>query len=114
MIPLLEKYVTPVQFSLNAAVICDGMALLQATTPFGTTYAHLAVQLFTFITRGTHTGNQIDFMIDRFPHLLIKNWERNYCASIVTPAVIQIQHRHQKLSRDWKRFLAAAEIKLLC
>ena len=27
---------------------------------------------------------------------------------ICHPAVIQIQHRHQKLPRDWKRFLAAA------
>ena len=27
MIPLLEKYVTPVQFPLNATVIFDGMAL---------------------------------------------------------------------------------------
>ena len=108
MIPLLEKYITLVQFPLNATVIFDGMALLQATTLSGTTYAHLALQLFTCITQGTHTGNRIDFVIDHYPNLSIKNWERNRRTSFVTPAVIQIQHRHQKLPRDWKRFLAAA------
>ena len=112
MIPLLEKYVTPVQFPLNDTVIFDEMALLQASTPSGTTYAHLALQLFTCITQGTHTGNRIDFVIDRYPNLSIKNWERNRRTSFVTPAVIQIQHRHQKLPRDWIRFLAATANKI--
>ena len=106
------KYVTPVQFPLNATVIFDGTAPLQATIPSGTTYAHLALQLFTCITQGTHTGNRIDFVIDCYPNLSIKNWERNCRTSFVTPAVIQIQHRHQKLPRDWKRFLAAAANKI--
>ena len=51
-------------------------------------------------------------MIDRYLNLSIKNWERNCRTSFVTPAVIQIQHRHQKLPRDWKRFLAAAANKI--
>ena len=112
MIPLLEKYDTPVQFPSNTTVIFDGMALLQATTPSGTAYAHLALRLFTCITQRTHTGNRIDFVIDRSPNLSIKNWEKNRRTLFVTPAVIQIQHRHQKLPRDWKRFLAAAANKI--
>ena len=49
-----------------AALILDGMAVLQTTRPTGDTFSHLADQVFRYATQGLISGGRVDFVVDRY------------------------------------------------
>ena len=61
MMQLLDKSISPAQPPGRATVIYDfdEMALLQVTKPSGTTYAHLALQQFAYVTQGAFGGDRL-------------------------------------------------------
>ena len=56
-----------------AALILDGMAVLQTTRPTGDTFSHLADQVFRYATQGLISGGRVDFVADRYRPLSIKS-----------------------------------------
>ena len=46
-----------------AALILDGMAVLQTTRPTGDTFSH---QVFRYATQGLISGGRVDFVVDRY------------------------------------------------
>ena len=62
---------------LDVAWIVDAMAILQATkTTTNMTNTELASAMFSGITRGTPPDGRIDWVVDAYPEVSIKNVER--------------------------------------
>ena len=74
---LLESGTQPVEdVPPMAALILDGMAVLQTTRPTGDTFSHLADQVFRYATQELISGGRVDFVVDRYLPLSIKSSER--------------------------------------
>ena len=77
LLHLLESGTLPVEdVPPMAALILDGMAVLQTTRPTGDTFSPLADQVFRYATQGLISGGRVDFVVDRYLPLSIKSSER--------------------------------------
>ena len=107
---LFEDSIQPVEdVPPTATLIRDGMAVLQTTVPTGSTFGHLAEQVFRYATQGIITGGRVDFVVDRYFPLSIKSSEKSRRG---TSGMVQVKimHAGQKLP-TWKKFLAVSENK---
>ncbi|XP_028391978.1 uncharacterized protein LOC114516648 isoform X2 [Dendronephthya gigantea] len=88
------------------AVILDGMAIIQSTKKLPSSFGELAEQLFSRMINLAiyHKSSRVDFVVDRYPDVSIKNLERNKRASGGL-AVINIYGAEQKLPTQWSKFL---------
>ena len=88
------------------AIILDGMALIQATNKLPSSFGEFAEQLFSRVIKLAiyHKSLPVDFGVDRYPDMSIKNLERNKRASGGL-AVINIYGADQKLPAQWGKFL---------
>ena len=93
-----------------AALILDGMAVLQTTRPTGDTFSHLADQVFRYATQGLISGGRVDFVVDRYLPLSIKSSERERRAAAGMLRV-KINQPDQRLP-NWKKFLAVSDNKI--
>ena len=82
LLHLLEQYSQPVDVvPADAAVIVDGMAMLQSLTSPAGTFGEVARQLFERLTKSMIApGSRLDFVIDRCPDISIKYDEHHRCA----------------------------------
>ena len=82
----------------GSAIILDGMALIQPTKKLPSSYGEFGVQLFLRVIKLAiyHKSLHVDFVVDRYPDVSIKNHERNKWASGVL-AIINIYGADQKL-----------------
>ena len=77
LLPLLESGVQPVEdIPPTATLISDGMAVFQTTHPTGTTLEHIAEEVFRFATQGLICRGHVDFVVDQYLPLSVKNLER--------------------------------------
>ena len=73
LLALLEKVIPSVtDVPISTAVVFDFMAVLQAVSPGGTTFASLANQLLRSVMVGIRVGGRIDLVIDQYPETSIK------------------------------------------
>ena len=75
-------------------------------------FGELAIQLLCKVTKIAVRFNctRVDFVCDRYPRQNIKNIEREGRA-IDGVQIINIYSEHQKVPRQWKRFLFSGENK---
>ena len=111
LLALLVK-VTPsvTNVPISTAVVFDFMAVLQAVSPGGTTFASLANQLLRSVMVGIRVGGRIDLVIDQYPETSIKCFERDRRAASGTVHVI-ISRRDQKVP-NWRKFLSGSKNKV--
>ena len=111
LLHLLESGTQPVEdVPPMAALILDGMAVLQTTRPTGDTFSHLADQVFLYATQGLISGGRVDFVVDRYLPLSIKSSERERRATAGMLRV-KINQPDQRLP-NWKKFLAVSDNKI--
>ena len=111
LLHLLESGTQPVEdVPPMAAMILDGMAVLQTTRPTGDTFSHLADQVFRYAAQGLISGGRVDFVVDRYLPLSIKSSERERRAAAGMPRV-KINQPDQRLP-NWKKFLAVSDNKI--
>ena len=94
------------------ACILDAMAILQTLSTIPDTFGELTVQLLTMIVKIANNCHckRSDFVCGRYPRQSIKNLERNRRA-IDGVQKISIYSEHQKVPRQWKKFLSSGENK---
>ena len=92
-----------------AALILDGMAVLQTTRPTGETFSHLADQVFRYATQGLISGGRVDFVVDRFLPLSIKSSERERRAAA---GMLRVKNNQPDRLPNWKKFLAVSDNKI--
>ena len=111
LLHLLESGTLPVEdVPPMAALILDGMAVLQTTRPTGDTFSPLADQVFRYATQGLISGGRVDFVVDRYLPLSIKLSERERRAAAGMQRV-KINRPDQRLP-NWKQFLAISNNKI--
>jgi L-lactate utilization protein LutC len=90
----------------GSAIILDGMALIQATKKLPASFGEFAEELFLRVIKLAiyHKSSRVDFVIDRYPVVSIKNLEQNKRASGGL-AIINIYGADQKLPAQWGKFL---------
>ena len=111
LLHLLESGTQPVEdVPPMAALILDGMAVLQTTRPTGDTFSQLADQVFRYATQGLISGGRVDFVVDRYLPLSIKSSERERRAAAGMLRV-KINQPDQRLP-NWKKFLAVSDNKI--
>ena len=88
------------------AIVIDGMALVQTTKKLPSTFGEFAEQLFSRVIKLSvyHKSSRVDFVVDRYPDMSIKDLERDKRASCGL-AVINIYGADQKLPAQWSKFL---------
>ena len=110
LLHFLESGTQPVEdVPPMAALILDGMAVLQTTRPTGDTFSPLADQVFRYATQGLISGGRVDF-VDRYLPLSIKLSEREHRAAAGMQRV-KINQPNQRLP-NWKQFLAVSNYKI--
>ena len=89
-------------------IILDGMTLIQATKKLPSSFGEFAEQLFFRVIKLAiyHKSSHLDFVVDRYPDMSIKNLERDKWASGGL-AIINIYGADQKLPAQWGKFLKA-------
>ena len=94
--------------SSSSAIMIDGMAIIQTLSTVPGTFSELANHLFKCIMSiGRHFKcTRIDFVIDRYPNISIKNCERARRAAAGTQT-LQITRPDQKLPKQFKKYLAS-------
>jgi hypothetical protein len=96
----------------DSACILDAMAIIQTLTmlpeKFGELANHLLIKVIK-IAVSCHC-KRVDFVCDRYPRQSIKNLERDRRA-IDGVQLINIYSEHQKVPRQWKKFLSSGENK---
>lgn len=67
----------------GSVLILDGMALIQTTKKLPTYFGELAKQLLTKVIKlgEHHKSSRVDFVIDRYPDVSIKDLERSMRAN---------------------------------
>ena len=111
LLHLLESGTQPVEdVPPMAALILDGMAVLQTTRPTGDTFSHLADQVFRYATQGLISGGRVELVVDRCLPLSIKSSERERRAAAGMLRV-KINQPDQRLP-NWKKFLAVSDNKI--
>ena len=96
----------------DKACILDAVAMLQTLTAIPRTFGELAIQL---LIKAVNTAvylncGRVDFVCDRYPNLSIKDLERDK-RPVDGVQVVQIYSDHQKVPRQWKKFMASGENK---
>ena len=94
----------------SAALIVDGMAVLQAMKEIPATFEELATSVFHSVVPQTTLARRVDFVTDRYPDVSIKNPERAKRAS-VGAVKVNITGGGQKCPKQWKKFLSSGENK---
>ena len=96
----------------GSALIVDGMAVIQATTPIPHSFGELAdkilVNLMSLARK--YGSTRIDFVADTYPDISIKNAERGRRAAVGSQ-IIQLYGKEQKIPKQWKKFLADGKNK---
>ena len=111
LLHLLESGTLPMEdVPPMAAMILDGMAVLQTTRPTGDTFSPPADEVFRYATQGLISGRRVDFVVDRYLPLSIKLSEREHRAAAGMQRV-KINQPNQRLP-NWKQFLAVSENKI--
>lgn len=96
----------------DAALIVDGMAMLQTVNTAAATFGSFATKMLeNLLNIGRHYKcNRIDFVTDRYPRVSIKNCERGRRASFGVQ-VIRINRPDQKLPKQFKKYPSSGENK---
>ena len=94
----------------TAALLVDGMAVLQAMKDIPATFEELPAAVFHSVVPTTTLARRVDFVTDRYPDVSVKNPERTKRASqgIVK---VKITGGGQKCPKQWKKFLSSGENK---
>ena len=111
LLPLLESYGSPVENIGRAALLVDAMATIQSLTRPTGTFRDLAFQILRSVL-DTHDHNQlsrVDFVIDRYPSVSIKDVERSKRPS--TGVVSRIINASQRCPKQWKKYLSSGNNK---
>ena len=108
---LLVEGIQPAEDVLpTAALIVDGMAVLQAMKEIPATFEELAAAVFHSVVPQTTLARRVDFVTDRYSDVSIKNPERAKRATQGTVKV-KITGGGQKCPKQWKKFLSSGENK---
>jgi len=111
LLEILVKEVEPAEdVPPTAALIVDGMAVLQAMKEIPETFEELAAAVFYSVVPRATLARRVDFVTDRYPDVSIKNPERAKRASQGTVKV-KITRGGQKCPKQWKKFLSSGENK---
>ena len=111
MSKLLESLVDGVEdIPPAAALIVDGMAVLQSLKNVPETFEELAVTIFHTVVPQRTFARRIGFVTDRYSEISAKNPERQRRASQGTVGV-KITGGRQKCPKQWKKFLSSGENK---
>ncbi|XP_056105946.1 uncharacterized protein LOC130084505 [Rhinichthys klamathensis goyatoka] len=91
----------------DGAILFDGMAVIQAIRSIPSTFGELADTILQYIVKLAlkHNCTRIDFVIDQYPKMSIKNLERSRRAGGGTQ-LVKIYGRDQKTPTQWKKFLS--------
>ena len=96
---------------LAATWVVDGMAILQGISSAPATFADVATIIFNITAAPFLSGApRVDFVVDQYPAVSIKGCERAARARLGTLKV-QILHRLQKCSTQWKKYLTVGSNK---
>lgn len=96
----------------NGALLIDGMALIRSLKNIPDTFGELADDLLQLIIKMGRKFScpRVDFVIDRYPAVSIKNAERSRRA-VAGQQLLQIYSIKQKTPSQWTKFLASGENK---
>ena len=97
----------------GAAVLIDGMALLQCLSSILATFGELAEKVFKQVTRSLRAGgSRVDFVTDQYPEISINGGERQRRADARSgPLRTNVTRSNQPTPKQWKRFLTSGENK---
>lgn len=109
----LERYTEPVEdVPVNAALVVDAMAMLQSLNSPAVTFGELAKQIFDMLTLSFVAPNsRVDFVIDRYPTISIKESERRCRRKERGTIRVHILSSSQKLPIQRKKFLSNSSNK---
>ena len=112
LLPLLESYGSPVEKNGRAAPLVDAMATIQSLTRPTGTFQDLAFQILRSVldTRNHDQLSRVDFVIDRYPSISIKDAERSKHASTGV-IVSHIINAYQRCPKQWKKYLSSGNNK---
>ena len=111
---LLESLTTDIDFVEDvpptAAIIVDGMAVLQSLKQVPETFEELALAIFHHTISRASLARRVDFVTDRYPEISIKHLERTKRANegIVK---VKITGSGQKCPKQWKKYLNSGDNK---
>ena len=112
LLPLLESYGSPVEKNGRAAPLVDAMATIQSLTRPTGTFRDLAFRILRSVldTRNHDQLSRVDFVIDRYPSVSIKDAERSKRAStgVIVSHIINASQRYPK---QWKKYLSSGNYK---
>jgi len=114
LLKALEEGVEPLTtIPRDAAWIVDAMAILQVTkTTTNMTYSELASAVFNGITRGTQPDGRIDWVVDAYPEISIKNVERDRRSAAASGSLTtKIRTGAQKVDQQLKKSLRSGAFK---
>ncbi|XP_077968888.1 uncharacterized protein LOC144422864 [Styela clava] len=99
-------------YPLNAALVIDGMALLQSLNNIPETFGRLLNMIFDRIINmaKSYNCNRVDFVCDTYPDISIKNFERCRRSSNESE-IIKIVGLEQKTPKQFKKFLFSGKNK---
>lgn len=91
----------------DGAILFDGMAVIQAIRSIPSTFGELAETIVQYIVKLAlkHNCIRIDFVIDQYLEISIKNLERSRRAGGGTQ-LVKMYGRDQKTPTQWKKFLS--------
>lgn len=104
LLKCLEKNTAPVDnIPLNAPHIIDGMAVLHGmkTVP-PVTFGEMASEVLQKVVRGAAPTSRVDFIVDTYPEVSIKNIELGKRASMGSLRV-NITGSDQRTPKQWKK-----------
>ena len=97
---------------VNAALVVDAMAMLQSLNSPAVTFGELTKQIFDMLTLSLVAPNsRVDFVIDRYPAISIKESERQRRRKERGTIRVHILSSSQKLPIQWKKFLSNSSNK---
>ena len=108
----LDPLVDRTEIPHNSALMIDGMALIQIITTVPSSFAELAKLIFDnmiMLGKSLHCS-RIDFVVDRYPLISIKNCERAWRAETGVQ-IVQIPRPDQKTPKQFKKFLSNGQNK---
>ena len=112
LLPVLESYGSLVEDIGRAALLVDAMATIQSLTRPTGTFRDLAFQILrsVLVTRDHDQLSRVDFVIDRYPSVSIKEAERSKRAS----AGVIVSHSinaSRRCPKQWKKYLSSGNNK---
>lgn len=94
----------------SAAIIVDGMAILQSLKQVRETFEELALAVFHHAVPRTSLARRVDFVTDRYPEVSVKHLERAKRASEGVFKV-EISGSSQTCPKQWKKYLSSGDNK---